>query len=159
MPDTPQRLFDRLISEGEKTITFFKSISPHQWDIEVYTDGSHWHVRQVLAHIAMSEHSLCRLVEDIASGGPGTSLNFSLNEYNERKVSQVQEKQPDELIDLFWLNRLRTAQVTAALTPEDLARTGRHPYLGVAKLSDIIKIIYRHNQIHIRDLRKILTQV
>lgn len=156
MSDTPQWLSERLINEGEKTIAFFKNISPDQWDIEVYTEGSHWHVHQVLAHIAMSEHSLCRLVENIAGGGPGSPLNFDLNEYNERKVSQVLDKQPDELIDLFRLNRLRTAQVTATLTAEDLARTGRHPFLGDATLSDIIKIIYRHNQIHIRDLRKIL---
>jgi hypothetical protein len=159
MADTPQWLSERLISEGEKTVTFFKGLSPDQWDIQVYTDGSHWNIRQVLAHIALSEHSLCRLLENIANGGPGTPLDFDLDVYNERKVSEVDDVGSEDLIELFQMNRQRTAQVSAALSLEDLGRTGRHPYLGVATLSDIIKIIYRHNQIHIRDLRKTLTQV
>ncbi len=158
MPDTPQWLSERLTNEGEKTIAFFEKLTPDQWDMEVYTDGSHWRVRQVLAHIAMSEHSLCRLVTNIAGGGPGAPLDFDINAYNERKVREVQDLRPDELITLFHNNRQETARVTAALSVEDLARTGRHPYLGTTALADILKIIYRHNQIHIRDLRKTLYQ-
>ena len=158
MPDTPEWLSERLISEGEKTVAFFKGLNENQWDLEVYTDGSHWHIRQVLAHFAMSEHSLRHLVTNIASGGPGTPIDFDLDAYNERKVGEVQDMQPEELIALFQSNRQETARVAAALSLEDLERTGRHPYLGMATLADILKIIYRHNQIHIRDLRKILMQ-
>jgi hypothetical protein len=35
-----------------------------------------------------------------------------------------------------------------------LLHQGRHPFLGRAPLSEIIKIIYRHNQIHLREIRQ-----
>jgi hypothetical protein len=39
---------------------------------------------------------------------------------------------------------------------DDLAKQGRHPFLGTASLSDMIKLMYMHNQIHIRDIRRML---
>jgi hypothetical protein len=48
--------------------------------------------------------------------------------------------------------------MVAEMDNNDLEIQGRHPFLGVAPLSDIIKLIYRHNQIHIREIRKTLTE-
>ena len=49
--------------------------------------------------------------------------------------------------------RQATIKKVRALPDQDLGKMGRHPYLGVASLADIIKLIYRHNQIHQRDFR------
>ncbi len=38
--------------------------------------------------------------------------------------------------------------MVASISQADLTEEGRHPYLGVAPLTDMIKLIYRHNQIH-----------
>ena len=51
------------------------------------------------------------------------------------------------------------ATVVAHMTPEDLPKVGRHPFLGAAPLEDIIKLLYRHNQIHQRDVRRLLSQI
>jgi hypothetical protein len=37
-----------------------------------------------------------------------------------------------------------------------LEKTGRHPFLGVTTLREMIKMIYIHNQTHYRDLRRVL---
>jgi hypothetical protein len=42
------------------------------------------------------------------------------------------------------------------LDQTELSISGRHPYLGEAALVDMIKMVYRHNQIHYRDFRKLL---
>jgi hypothetical protein len=42
------------------------------------------------------------------------------------------------------------------MQPADLERIGRHPFLGVAPLVEMIKLVYRHNGIHIRDARKLV---
>jgi hypothetical protein len=42
------------------------------------------------------------------------------------------------------------------MQPADLANTGRHPFLGWVAVEDIIKMLYRHDQIHLRDLRRLL---
>ena len=52
--------------------------------------------------------------------------------------------------------RRATVEKVRSIQDPDLERIGRHPYLGMATLTDIIKLIYRHNQIHQRDFRKML---
>ena len=153
----PQHLAERLRSEGEKTAEFFRSLDPEQLQQQVYMDGSCWQVRQVLAHFVASEASLTRLVENILAGGAGTPENFDLNAYNERKVAALQAVPVEGLLSEFLERRAATARLAASLRPEDLALTGRHPFLGVASLEDIIKMIYRHNQIHVREIRKVLS--
>ena len=157
MTDTPQFLSERLISEGEKSIAFFKEIRLDQYSQVIYTEGSHWTVHQVIAHFVTSEHSLCRLVENIACGGPGTPEDFNIDSYNERKVLELASMSVDEMLERFRLNRQMTAALVAGLQLSDLEKQGRHPFLGVAPLTEIIKIIYRHNQIHQREVRKALS--
>jgi len=154
MPETPAFLSERLLYEGEKSITFFQALSSDQLSQKIYTEGSHWTARQVLAHIASAEHSLYRLIENIAAGGAGSPVDFDIDVYNERKVLELGEISLPELIEKFRQNRQKTAAFVAGLKPEDLQRQGRHPFLGIASLAEIIKIIYRHNQIHQREIRQ-----
>lgn len=159
MPDTPAFLSERLLQEGEKSIAFFQALSPEQLCIKVYSDGSCWTPHQVLAHFATAEHSLYRLIENVAAGGAGSPEDFDVNLYNERKVKEYGGKSLPELTEQFRQNRQKTASFVANLNQEDLQRQGRHPFLGVTSLAEIIKIIYRHNQIHQREIRQELEKV
>jgi len=38
----------------------------------------------------------------------------------------------------------------------DLERKGRHPFLGITTLEEMLKLIYRHTMIHQRDIRRAL---
>jgi hypothetical protein len=147
-------LINRLRDEGEKSEQFFLNIPHEKWETTVYSDGSCWTVRQVFSHFALAESSLCRLVEEIATGGRGAPEGFDLNAYNEYKVSTVDDVGEDELMELFRINRQKTIEMVLKLTENDLQKRGRHPFLGIASLGDIIKLIYRHNQIHIREIRQ-----
>lgn len=150
-------LINRLRDQGEKTIQFFRNISPDKWDVTIYSDGSQWTTHQVLCHFAQAESSLCRLVEQIAGGGQSEPEDFNLDAYNEYKVSIINKLTEDELIKLFNQNRQKTIDFVSQLTESDLEKRGWHPYLGMAALVDIIKLIYRHNQIHIREIRGMLS--
>jgi hypothetical protein len=46
-----------------------------------------------------------------------------------------------------WVTRLQDSE---------LERTGRHPYLGITTLREMIKMVYIHNQTHYRDIRRVL---
>lgn len=151
-------LINRLHDEGAKSINFFNTISPDEWEITVYSDGSQWTLRQVLAHFALAEADLCRLVEQIVEGGQGVSDDFDLNAYNEYKVSTLPITSEAELIEVFRANRQNTIDMVSKLTDVDLEKTGKHPFLGITTIQDIIKLIYRHNQIHIREIRQIISQ-
>lgn len=154
MVDTPQRLVERLLDEGEKTCHFFEAIPAVDWDIQVYSDGGQWRIRQILAHFVATEASLQKLVKNILDGGEGAPQDFDLNRFNESRVSRLEGTPPSELLASFYELRQQTVQLVAQIPPEDLLRTGRHPFLGVASLEEIIKLMYRHNQIHQRDIRK-----
>jgi hypothetical protein len=152
--DTPDHLADRLLIEGEKTSQYFMDVAPELWDLVVYTEGSSWSVRQILAHIVASESSMTRLVKDILAGGRGTPEDFELDAYNERKVDGLSPATIEELLDQYALLRSETANLVRRMSMDDLAKTGRHPFLVIASLEEIVKMFYRHNQIHLRDIRR-----
>ncbi len=155
--DTPEHLSKRLIEDGEKTLAYFRDLPREYCNQTVYTDGSCWTLRQVLAHLVAAEKSLTRLISNILGGGKGTPEDFELNVYNERKVAELQDVSMDELVERFGGLRRETVALVAGLQPADLSLMGRHPFLGVAPLAEIIKMIYRHNQIHIREVRRVLS--
>jgi hypothetical protein len=154
MADTPQHLVDRLLAEGEKTHRFFEAIPAAGWDLQVYSDGGQWRIRQILAHFVVTEASIQKLIKNVLDGGEGASPDFDINRYNESHVSRLEGTLPPELLQQFMELRHRTAQMVAQINPDDLKRSGRHPFLGIASIEEIIKLMYRHNQIHQRDIRK-----
>jgi hypothetical protein len=157
MADTPKRLAERLETEGAKSLAIFRTLRPEQWEMTVYTDGSAWTIRQLLAHFVTAEDGFLGLIDDIVAGGGGSPEGFDIDQYNETKVLEVGDELPERLISQYEQTRWATIEKVKKLEVEDLERVGRHPFLGLASLSDIIKLIYRHNQIHQRDFRKLIT--
>jgi hypothetical protein len=156
MPETPERLAERLHDEGQKTAAFFHSLTPRQLEQQLYADGSQWSVRQLLAHFITAERGFYALLEDILAGGPGAAQDFDINTYNESQVAALQQASLVDLLYQFSVQRLATVELVQRMAIDDLSRMGRHPFLGVAPLEDMLKLIYRHNQIHQRDVRKLL---
>lgn len=154
MVGTKELLVNRLREVGEKSVQFFQELSTDQLETKIYSEGSQWSVKQILAHFALAEDSLYRLVENIVNGGAGTPEDFDLDAYNEYKVSSIENPSINEMIDLFRKNRQSTIELVSGLSNNDLEKIGRHPFLGNAAVVDIIKLIYRHNQIHMREIRR-----
>lgn len=156
MTEEAVHLVERLHTEGEKTVAFFRALEPIDWGKQVYSEGAQWTVQQVLAHLVSAEASVTRLIQHIVDGGPGVPEDFDLNAYNERKVAELEGLGPADLLERFTALREQTAEMVTRLSQADLERIGRHPFLGMARVADIVKLMYRHNQIHQRELRKAL---
>ena len=90
----------------------------------------------------------------IVAGGAGVPDDFDLDRYNESKVRKVGERSFEELLDAFAAFRGETIDLVATLSLADLDKVGRHPFLGLAPVEDILKLMYRHAQIHQRDIRR-----
>ena len=155
MPETPEYLSERLKNEGEKTLAFFAGLTPEQWHTEVYTEGEHWTVRSVLAHYLTAERGFIKIYKDILSGGEGASADFDIDRYNASQQAKNKDSSPAELMEQFKQVRAEMTAFVASLTEADLQTEGRHPYLGMTTLAEMVKMIYRHNQIHHRDLRSL----
>ncbi len=156
MPESPVFLADRLKTEGEKIHAFFSALAPEQWQTPVYAEGQTWTTRNVLAHFVTAERGFLKLFADIRAGGPGASEDFDIDRYNASQQEKTRETPPAELLEQFQAVRAEMTALVASFSEEDLQKQGRHPFLGLTTLAEMVKMVYRHNQIHLRDLRKLL---
>lgn len=154
MTESSGMLVSKLEAEKEKTLAFFASLSDSDWDLTLYADGELWTIRHVFTHLVEAEESILRLMKHILSGGGGVPEDFDLDGYNERKVQERIAEPAADLPTLFSVRRAATMAWVSGLRDEDLTIEGRHPFLGVAPIEDMIKLMYRHTQLHQRDIRR-----
>lgn len=149
-------LAGKLRSEGEKLYTFFEGLTDNQWTVEVYTEDAVWTIRSTLAHLMTAERAFINLFTEILVGGLGVSEDFIIDRYNASQQRKMKEMSPKDLLGQYKLIREEMIKFVFKLTDSDLEKIGRHPYLGVTTLREMIKMIYIHNQIHYRDIKKVL---
>jgi uncharacterized damage-inducible protein DinB len=149
-------LAEKLTVDGERFVQFFSELSEEQWMQEVYTEGTTWTVRNVLAHFVTSERGLLKLFEQIRQGGAGSSDDFSIDRYNEAQQRKTKELNTAELLQQYKSVRADSIAWVTGLKDEELEIKGRHPFLGETVIREMIKMLYVHNQIHYRDMKKTL---
>lgn len=157
MADTPEWLSNKLYDEGTRTVNFFRALPENAWSIVLYDDGAAWGVKDILAHFVVTEIGISNILRNIIGGGSGAPKEFNLDDFNRKHVSGLENISIEELIERFTDLRVQTVRLVANMAPSDLGRIGRHPYLGESTLTEMIKLLYRHTQIHQRDIRKALS--
>ena len=149
-------LAEKLKSEGEKFVAIFAGLTDQQWQTEIYTEGTTWTVRNVLSHFVTSERGLVKLFEQIRQGGAGSSEDFSIDRYNASMQARTKDATPQELLEQYKSIRSDSIAWTSSLSETDLEILGRHPFLGMTTIKEMIKMLYLHNQIHYRDMKKVI---
>ena len=149
-------LADKLKSEGEKFYAIFAGLTDEQWQTEVYTEDQTWTIRNVLSHFVTSERGLVRLFERIRAGGEGAADDFSIDRYNAAHQEKTKDLPPQELLEQYKEVRADSVAWTLSLQESDLDIEGRHPFLEMTTLGEMIKMLYLHNIIHYRDMKKVL---
>lgn len=155
MPElTAAWLSEKLQKEGDKVVAYFSELTDDQWVTEVYSEEATWDVRSILAHFVTAERGLHKLFENIRQGGLGASDDFSITRYNARQQEKTSHLSRKELLDQFIEVRADLARWVSKLSQDDLAKEGRHPFMGQVQLAEMIKMVYLHNQMHFRDIGK-----
>lgn len=149
-------LAEKLKSEGEKFTGIFSALTDAQWQAEVYTEGETWTIRNVLSHFVTSERGLVKLFEQIRQGGSGAADDFSIDRYNTAQQEKTKDLTPPELLEQYKSTRENSIAWVSSLQESELEIQGRHPFLGMTSIREMIKMLYLHNQIHYRDLKKAL---
>ena len=150
----PAELAEKLKSEGERILAIFGELADVQWMTEVYTEDAVWTVRDVLSHFVTSERGLLKLFDQIRSGGAGVPGDFSIDRYNASQQEKTKGLSPLELLEQYKVVRATSVAWVSELEESDLEILGHHPFLGETTLLEMIKMLYLHNQIHYRDLKK-----
>jgi len=149
-------LAEKLKSEGEKLVAVFAGLTDEQWQTEIYTEGTTWTVRNVLAHFVTSERGLIKLFERIRQTGDGSPDDFSIDRYNAKMQERSRELTPQELLGQYKSIRAESIAWISSLAESDLDKQGRHPFLGMTSIREMIKMLYIHNLTHYRDMKKVL---
>ncbi|MBI5964965.1 MAG: DinB family protein [Chloroflexi bacterium] len=149
-------LAEKLRSEGQKFIDIFSTLTEDQWKAEVYTEGTTWTIRNVLSHFVTSERGLIKLFEQVRQGGIGVADDFSIDRYNEAQQQKTKEFTPAELLEQYKSVRANSVTWVSGLQESELEIQGRHPFLGMTSIREMVKMLYLHNQLHYRDLKKVL---
>ena len=156
MPETPEFLADRLRAEGARVIDFFNTLSMEQWAVIVYQQDNSWTLHDLLAHFVSSEIGRQDLIIDVASGGRGAPPDFDIDRFNQQQVDRLSNISNSDLLTIFSQERARLIELVRALRQEDIERIGNDPFLGEVTLAEMIKLTYRHLQIHLRDTKRCL---
>ena len=155
MPETTE-LAEKLKTEGDKIASIFSNLTDEQWQTEVYTEGTTWTIRNVLSHLVTSERGLLKLFKQIREGGPGAADDFSIDRYNAAMQARTLELKPQQLLEQYKSIRADAVEWTSALSETDLEIQGRHPFLGMTTMREMIKMLCIHNLTHYRDMKKVL---
>jgi hypothetical protein len=150
-------LVRRLTEEGEALLAQLEAQTPGIWAVPVYpaAEGA-WTFHSILAHLVSAEGCIRLMAADIASGGQGAPPGVDVDAINAIEVASLSIFSPADLIDKLRGSRTASIGMVAALSDDDLDRQGNHPLLGPMALEDFVKLIYRHDRIHMRDVQRAL---
>ena len=149
-------LVARLTKGAGKTEQILSSLSDDQWQRVLYTEPLAWTARDVAAHFLSAEEALLRVMQDVASGGPGAPENFNYDDFNSVEQIRLADLPPRRLLADLVEARAATIAWVSKLDEADLDRCGRHPALGEITLETFVNAIYGHQLMHMRDLQRLL---
>lgn len=148
---------EKLLNDGEKVATTFEGLTPEQAENLIYsTYLDTWRVKDVLAHLTFAEIGFMEIFQDIVHGGDSEKAKINVDEYNYEKMAQYKNVPLGTIVQKYRETRAATLEFVDSLSDEDLQRTGLHPALGITTLLEMIKMIYLHTQMHMRDVKKTL---
>ena len=156
MSNRQDLIIKRLSEEGQKTAAFFAGLTAADLEQQVYLTGPTWRVKDILAHFVSAEQTLKFYGVQILGGGKGAPEDFVIDEFNAIQVGGLRDAAPDELVQRFSAARAETVALVQGMADSDLDRIGRHPWFGNVPLEQMLKLVYRHNMLHERDVRKAL---
>ena len=128
---------------------------PEPWTLR-NEGGDTWSAFEVMAHLNFGERTdwMPRVRLTLESGETATFAPFDRDGH----LHEIQGKSLEELLDEFVGLRAGNLVelVGLKLRPDDLARRGRHPVLGVVSLSELLAAWVVHDLTHVHQISRIL---
>jgi hypothetical protein len=156
MPGRQDLILKRLQEEGRKSAEYFRALSDADLGQVVYTSGPRWRARDVLAHFVSAEQTLLFYGREVLAGGSGAPEDFVIDDFNAIEVAGLRDVATSDLVMQFEAARAATTNMVAGMADADFDRIGRHPWFGRVPMEQMLKLVYRHNMLHERDVRRAL---
>ncbi len=153
-----EELATKLEKGRQKTFEILNGLTLEQWQTPLY-DQPTWKVCNLLAHFVSAERQLLALAQSVAGGGLGTPPDFDINRFNAGEQNKLEGQLPQDLLALLDQARRQTIEWIRTLGDDELDKIGGHPALGDVNVETMIRAIYGHQLIHMRELSKRLGSV
>lgn len=159
MDEMIEKLVLKLERSKNDVQAFFESIDEKNWDRIVYpTDSSDpWQIQDIFSHLIISEESFLVLFNQMCAGHEIIQNTINIDQFNAEHQKQFDSISKEEVINRFLVGRQNMIQFVMKISQKELSIVGDHPALGISKLEDMIKLIPIHDQMHMKDIKKILT--
>ena len=137
-----------------KTQDRLATLTTDQWALPVYLEPA-WNVRNLIVHFLSAETQLLALAKNVAGGGTGAPPRFDIDHFNAEEQIRYQGQSATELLVALGHIRQQTIQWVHSLDDTQLDKVGRHPALGEISVEEMVKAIFGHQLLHLRDLNRI----
>ena len=143
----------RLLDSGQATYGFFEGLSEDEYRTQVYLGGDKWTVHHILAHFVSAERKFVEVLTNWLNGGSAGMREFDIEAFNVREVRELSQLDRATLLNQFSDQREKLAEIAMQVTDAQMEEEGEHPWLGPMSMERFLKFIYRHTQIHEKDIR------
>ena len=146
-------LLRRLTETGQATHDYFASLGVAELERPVFHEPE-WTARDMFAHLITTERAIRPLILAITRGDPGAPPGYDIDAANARLLEEMRELTIPDLLTAWASERAATVEAFRPLDVSALERRGRHPFLGETTVDDMIQLMYRHEMLHARDVRR-----
>lgn len=127
-----------------------------RWDMQVYSEGAAWNVKQLATHLMITDKGHNNTVMGIAKGEEIIPADFDLERYNKRSVEKRGEASVEEI-------RAALAETAAArnawldtIDDATLDKRGRHGSMNILSIEEILRVVANHDRDHANDIARVL---
>ena len=141
---------------ASRCAAFFEGLSGGDWDQQVYLDRIGLEGARPAGPFCLGRENVRRVHRRIVAGRRGRAGR--LRPQCLQRIRGPSARPAVERRAPVGLRRARadSLAIVASLTSGDLDRRGRHPWFGETDLRSVLKLLYRHPMIHLRDARRAL---
>lgn len=154
MTDRKEAVVDKLNDTRRQFLAVTSALSPEQWNLPIYDEGSEWLVADILRHVADSERGMTALMVQIQAGGVGVPPDFDLDRWNKRAVGKLGDKTPEELLAGMAESREQLLGFIDTIQPDDWDKKGRHASLNIMSIEEVCNLIADHEASHASEISK-----
>ncbi len=127
-----------------------------QWDVQVYSDGAAWTVRQLAIHLADADRGQTRVIIGIANGEELIPPDFDVERYNRRSVEKRAEMTMPEVRQTLNDTRAQLLEWLDSIDDAVLEKQGRHASLRVLTVGEFLRVMAAHERQHADDIARVL---
>jgi hypothetical protein len=125
-------------------------------EVQVYSDGAAWNVRQLAIHLSDADRGQSNLVKNIANGQDTIPADFDLDHYNKRSVEKRAEMTFEQARESLAATRQDLYDWLNGQDESILPKQGRHASLHILSIEQIFDVMANHERDHANDIAKAL---